>query len=765
MMASVTRDYVAASVNRYPSVCDWGEELIAFGSCHSVCVYNIKLRKIVEVLMKHTGDVRTVRWIFPDESLVSCAVSQDIVIWKKTGECFQVVHHLTDFSSALFVADTILVNSSKDLLTVSGDTDSKLSLFLNHEKKHELQLKHFAFDAKLITAPPDFSQSLLVVFASDDCMLHLGFIDPTTFIIDSLIDFPGHDDWIRSIDSIFKDGSLFIASASQDNFVRITKITRTAVGSKAEINKKIFNHRDNWFEASLETVLAGHEAPVYAVRYINPNYVMTASLDKSVVIWKDNGKDEVWTEVARVGEIGGNNMGFFGCCFPSSSKQSGELLSHFSGYSYNGSLHFWEKSKSGVWDSLTGMSGHNQEVTDLSWDPEGNYLLSVSNDETTRLHAKCQTQQGYSWHEIARPQIHGYLINCITCIDHLTFASGSDEKVIRVFQATKSFVQSERLLTNYKMLDTSAEDKLPMGSMVPSLGLTNRAVYETEEIITELNGGDAAALPDLNEMREFPQEEVLMQSTLWPEIHKLYGHGNELFAIGCSNDRKFLASACKATKSDQASIIVWDISQDFKLHQTLLGHSLTVTSVKFSPCNSFLVTCSRDRTWILYQRKGDYFKEVALTNKSNCLHARIIWEVCWGPTSKGFLTVSRDKKAILWSITVTQDKVIVEPLKEHILTLDHAIMSCDILDSFTASKKLLCAFGLEDGSVLLYTYCSIDSWIPVKFIGDANLLKHHLSVRKVRFCRTSQTVGESNSSIRLASCSEDRSVHVYIVTL
>ena len=35
-----------------------------------------------------------------------------------------------------------------------------------------------------------------------------------------------------------------------------------------------------------------------------------------------------------------------------------------------------------------------------------------------------------------------------------------------------------------------------------------------------------------------------LQNTLWPEIHKLYGHSYELFCIASSPDGKLVASAC-----------------------------------------------------------------------------------------------------------------------------------------------------------------------------------------------------------------------------
>lgn len=42
-----------------------------------------------------------------------------------------------------------------------------------------------------------------------------------------------------------------------------------------------------------------------------------------------------------------------------------------------------------------------------------------------------------------------------------------------------------------------------------------------------------------------PIEEQLAWHTLWPESHKLYGHGNELYSLCCDHEGKLLASSCK----------------------------------------------------------------------------------------------------------------------------------------------------------------------------------------------------------------------------
>jgi len=53
------------------------------------------------------------------------------------------------------------------------------------------------------------------------------------------------------------------------------------------------------------------------------------------------------------------------------------------------------------------------------------------------------------------------------------------------------------------------------------------------------------------------------QNTLWPEVRKLYGHGDNLYCASAAPDGALIASACVAKSTTAALIWVWD-TRDWK---------------------------------------------------------------------------------------------------------------------------------------------------------------------------------------------------------
>ena len=428
--------------------------------------------------------------------------------------------------------------------------------------------------------------------------------DDGKVLFSKVVTLKGHEDWIRCLTFVTcDDGSLLLASSAQDNFIRLWKIDTSTEEEEQRENKKtddIFaslamldsinstsmsqqGHSFQWngarFSAILESVLYGHEDWVYSVywhprvknadgKYTQPLCLLSASMDKTMMIWRPQEEENgVWINEVRVGEIGGNTLGFYGGLFSPDGQQ---ILAH----GYNGAFHLWTKNTESdheTWDPIPTVSGHFGPISDCCWEPSGDYFLTTSQDQTSRIFSTWakpgSSEEVYC--EVSRPQIHGYDIECGCFVNGKShcFVTGAEEKIYRVFDAPKSFIHNLESISGKKLSDIGSSEDRPLGANVPSLGLSNKPVFVLEDKRTE----PEAPVRDGSELYEPPKpadpvfisrppfEEELLQSTLWPEVQKLYGHGNYTFCVASSRCGDLLATAVRA-KSDpeQASIRLWE---------------------------------------------------------------------------------------------------------------------------------------------------------------------------------------------------------------
>lgn len=191
--------------------------------------------------------------------------------------------------------------------------------------------------------------------------------------------------------------------------------------------------------------------------------------------------------------------------------------------------------------------------------------------------------------------------------------------------------------------------KLAIGATLPPLGLTNKSVFssdndaQTTQPSAQL--GSASIQYTFQPLNKPPFESHLIQNTLWPEIDKLYGHGNEIMKIVSCLNRNIAASSCKATQKTDAFIIIWDTKTWSQIAQ-LDGHDLSVTGLSFNH-DGDLVSCGRDRSICLWKLVNNEWK---LIEKKEKAHSRIIWDSVWTCDGKHICSVSRDKTIKIWSI-------------------------------------------------------------------------------------------------------------------
>ena len=507
----------------------------------------------------------------------------------------------------------------------------------------------------------------------------------------------GHEGWVRSLafsrEDASPDSDLLLASASQDKYIRLWRISRdknAAVSEQTDLlgtfEQSLSNKTHNIKTAegshvlTFEALLLGHEDWVYTVSwYVRQDklQLLSASEDNSLAIWEREKSSGVWIPTTRLGEISslkgsttatGSAGGFWTGLWSPTGEQLASL-------GRTGSWRLWNYDQSQEdWLQVIGISGHTKPVKDIAWSKQGSYLLSTGLDQTTRLHAEWKRGSKRSWHEMARPQIHGYDLNCIDSIgnEEIQFISGADEKLLRVFDEPKVTAD---LLDNLCGIKIDAHGLLLDTANIPVLGLSNKATHV--ELNHEPSGEDAAGVDEYEapNVRSFtlsektlmrgqpPSEDQLAKHTLWPELEKLYGHGHEISAVAVSPLGNVVATACKASSQDHAVIRLFTTKDWHEIKPPLIAHSLTVTSLRFSFTGCYLLSVGRDRQWTVWSinSKDPNAVDTSTSFVLKCSdpkgHSRMILNANWAPIRMRdiFATAGRDKCAKIWSINETQE--------------------------------------------------------------------------------------------------------------
>ncbi|PSR83370.1 WD40-repeat-containing domain protein [Coniella lustricola] len=596
----------------------------------------------------------------------------------------------------------------------------------------------------------------------------------------------GHEGWIRSLDFTLEkvndpSSDLLLASASQDKYIRLWRVhkgselpAQAATASDPTVGAYLPGrspsnkaHRfkaggssgesGHDYSVTFESLLFNHDDWIYSAKWhLNPAsssssttasttpnlQLLSTSADNSLAIWEADPSSGIWYTTARLGEISrekgattatGSIGGFWTGLW---SPQGNSILT----LGRTGSWRKWDwDAEQRAWTQGIAVSGHVRAVTGIAWArPSGAYLLSTSADQTTRLHAqwkKTMAEGGENgkdhgqgtWHEMARPQIHGYDLNCIDTLSETRFVSGADEKLMRVFSQPRAVARMLRGVAGIQQYglgggNHDAHDALvPDAANMPVLGLSNKATVDDVDTITT---AAAAATADattaqqqqqppplatstdatreavidpatitrpstLSTLTHPPFEESLSRHTLWPEEEKLYGHGYELSCLAASHDGSLVASACKASSLNHAVIRIFETQRWTELRPPLAVHTLTATRLRFSPDDGFLLSVGRDRQWAVFERQkkqtqseqtGSGFELFQAEPKG---HTRMILDAAWAPVvpaaataaaaadgrisggQRVFATAGRDKNVKIWAMDKPADNDHQQQEEEH----------------------------------------------------------------------------------------------------
>ena len=680
----------------------------------------------IQILLSGAADKQIRVWIEdePKTNRFSCAATVDA--HSASINCISCLPGFETFASGS--ADgTIKTWTYK---VISSKVDVQLLQTINLQPRYfPLAVAWHSLNSKANVLAVGGTRSTIQLYKSEDG-------PSSTFSLVAI--FRGHEGWIRSLDIIKEtselDSDLLIASASQDKYIRLWRIHQgvdlpaAAIqddGSRLGSVEQSLSSKAQRFDclgmryiASFEALLLGHEDWVYTAKWFKNDTglrLLSASADSSLSLWEPEPTSGVWICNTRLGEISvqkgsttatGSAGGFFSGLWLDGGKSITCL-------GRTGSWRVWSQNTDhGPWESQLGIGGHIGGVKGIAWAKDGSYLLSTSSDQTTRLHAEWKRGKKRSWHEFARPQIHGYDLNCVDTIGTLQFVSGADEKLLRVFDEPNS---TSNLLEKLSIAERKAENRTYEAASVPVLGLSNKAVETSNEPNGETAGDItqrelASPIAPILATDHPPYEDDLARHTLWPEKEKLYGHGYEISAVAASHNGEIIATACKASSIDHAVIRLYETKTWRELSPVLTAHSLTVTCLRFSDDDHFLLSVGRDRQWTIFSRQNKNHLEYVVHTSNPKGHSRMILGAAWAPQTTEsesiFATAGRDKTIKIWRLLndTTQQadcKLVIQA--------DTSVLSVDFLGRISDGNLLLLASGTEAGVVTL-SRISIDSW-------------------------------------------------------
>ncbi|KAJ2902400.1 elongator protein 2 [Zalerion maritima] len=686
--------------------------------------------------------------------LITGADDKTLRVWRintqiSTSECVQVEESHTAAINCISVTKTSTELSEQEIIIATGGADATIRIWkFDNASQSDSPLK----PVQMIKTTPKFfplclsvselgaarngSYVLAAAGTRNTIHIYIGDTADSDLAFTSAATLSGHEGWIRSLDispeprssstSASSPPDLLLASASQDKYIRLWRIhaghalpplstgaeSAFAGGARSPANKahRINSSGAGEYSVTFEALLLGHEDWIYSARWhtnksvsSNKLQLLSTSADNSLAIWEPDVDSGIWLSAARLGEISrekgattatGSTGGFWTGLWSPDGTAVVTL-------GRTGGWRMWRRSPStGAgpqdWKQFVAIGGHIKPVTGVTWEKNGRYLLSTSHDQTTRLHARWKGSEGQEkdrgYHELARPQIHGYDLNCISTLSPTSFVSGADEKLMRVFKMPKgvadllsrvSGISATTTTPRGSTIEEHPED-LPNAANMPVLGLSNKA--------TDTDGTTSAPKdqpPNNTEATEPspsalspsypPHEDILSRHSLFPETEKLYGHGYEISCLSANSSGTLIASACKATSLEHAVIRLFETEKWTEVTPPLKMHGLTCTRVRFSSGGreDRILSVGRDRAWGVFEKQSKNKKAVCgevegkaageapegaekeaeeekhryeLKYSNLKAHSRMINDCAWAPSGNSFVTAGRDRTVKFWKL-------------------------------------------------------------------------------------------------------------------
>ncbi|MBD2194479.1 eIF2A-related protein [Calothrix parietina] len=252
-----------------------------------------------------------------------------------------------------------------------------------------------------------------------------------------------------------------------------------------------------------------------------------------------------------------------------------------------------------MWDTkgklLHTLNGHTDTVTDLAFSPDGQYIVSGSSDKTLRM----WDTKGKLLHTLNG---HTAPVTALAFSPNGQYiVSGSNDKTLRMWDTNGNLLHT----LNGHTAPVTALAFSPDGQYIVSGSSDNTLrMWDTNgKLLHTLNGHTSvvwalAFSPDGQYIVSGSNDYTLrMWDTKGKLLHTLNGYTGLARALAFSPDGQYIVSG-----SNDNTLRMWDTNGNL-LH-TLNGHTREVTALAFSPNGQYIVSGSYDNTLRMWDTKG-----------------------------------------------------------------------------------------------------------------------------------------------------------------
>ena len=251
---NVNMVFCGSNANPSPQILDWNfvYDLVALGSHSTIHILSQSEDTFStnQILTGHTSPVSCLKWLSPSNPshlkyillLLSGGTNGDLKVWESVGK-LKCTQTLCVSSSSI---NSIAVRIASSTVLIAVASGSNVTIFRRGTEETIVEVHRVDFGYSYVLSV-DISYigtgtELCPILA---CGLDSGRVELYSIIeLKKICDLHGHEDWVRNVEFCGTCENLFLATASQDSYVRIWRLTpkiETEESPELKLKEIVFN--------------------------------------------------------------------------------------------------------------------------------------------------------------------------------------------------------------------------------------------------------------------------------------------------------------------------------------------------------------------------------------------------------------------------------------------------------------------------------------------------------------------------------------------